>query len=292
MSKVKPISDLTREVYSRLKEPLEAHSTGFEKIDTLINGLLPKALIIIGARPRTGKSTIAGQIMHNVSKNLPTLYVSLEMSEEQIITRWAKLYGYTGKSNRLLMHDIEDDSSFRECLKQIGKHKAFVVERGRTVSEVRAMVEETGAKVVIVDTLQKMAGKGDGLRENMRDVTDGLKGIAKDFGITVIGVSQANRAAASSAISEMETLKESGSIEEEGDYVLMLSRIETKTEFEAADGKYPRKLISKEQHMDFKAGEYFVVCHVAKARDGQEGIVNLRFTSYKHYFEEITPSVF
>ena len=207
--------------------------TGFEDLDCSL-GIQEKkgALITIGARPAMGKTTFMLSILENIlSKNKRCLYLSLDASKEQVITRllfqiaeisfikskinamnekdWEKL---SAAMNNLLTWDLKlDDNS------------------GIKTEEIETAIKEQQPDVVFIDYLQLMEGKRKKDRfTQIEEIIKDLKRIAKENGVVIIIASQLSRAVENRCDKRplLSDLRDSGAIENLSDVVIFLYRDE------------------------------------------------------------------
>lgn len=225
----------------------KTHKTGFSSIDRIIEGFCPGELIILAARPSMGKSALALQIALNMARhNLNIVFFTLEMSHSQLIERALKQYSASElKQLNIVIHERADTPE-----KQI----AFIKSR-QHVRKIDA---------VFVDYLQLMtAGKSENRNQEISTISRKLKLAAMAENIPVVALSQLNRAveARTDHKPRMSDLRESGSIEQDADIVMLLSRED-----------YYRKSENPDSEQDGLA-----VLDIAKNRRGSTGIAQLVF---------------
>ena len=243
--------------------------TGFRALDKQIHGLNDGNLIILAARPGMGKTTMALNILVNVAKatKKTVAFFSYEMSKDELARRLLSCESFvnnknltTGKLNR------EEWSAIGLAANALSQTDIRVSDLGTlTVSGMSAIcrrLENLG--LVVIDYLQLMgsAGKG-GSSENrvqvVSEITRSLKVMAKELGVPVVCLSQLSRRAEQRDKNDhrpqLSDLRESGSIEQDADVVLMLYR----DDYYNAD--------SQEKNI--------VEVNVAKNRHGEPGIVKL-----------------
>lgn len=266
-----------------------AISTGFPALDEkLSSGFRRKNQIVIGARPRVGKTTTAGNLIRNIcfGQKIPTAFFSLEMSRDEILKRMladiADVYhGKIVQPKRLCKHDREQ---IVDVTNDLGECPFFIDDRcGTTLSEmlskIRLCVRKNGVQIVFIDQASlinaELPSPTASKRDEITAVSIALKRIARELDIVVVLLCQLNRAGAQGAngtrIDErkirlfrpsLEHLKESGSLEENADVVLLIHRAEV--------------LIPDEDVERLGLGgkaEWIV----AKNRHGKEGVVPMRF---------------
>jgi replicative DNA helicase len=210
--------------------------TGFMDLDSLLSGgWSPSQLIVIGARPAMGKSTVAADFARGaaIQHKIPTLFESLEMSKDELSDR------ILSAEARIALHHLKngiatDDDMVRAARRapdiaaaplwiNDGALLSLSLLRGR----IRNLVRTQGLRLVIVDYLQLMqAPKAENRQQAVAEISRNLKLIAKDFGITVIVLCQLNRGPEQRQEKKpmVSDLRESGAIEQDADIVILLHR--------------------------------------------------------------------
>jgi len=282
----KVASQSSREDYVGLSESLEAAiheievaqnrggemtgiSTGFTDLDSYTHGLHPGQLVIVAARPAVGKSTFALDIARNaaVKQNKATIFFSLEMGRAEIAMRmlsaessiylqsmrkgtisegdWTKLAAVRGKINDAPLY-IDDSPNM-----------SLVEIRAKC----RRLAQQVDLKMVVIDYIQLMSSgkKVESRQQEVSEFSRALKLLAKELRIPVVALSQLNRQAeqAKDKRPELSHLRESGSLEQDADVVVLLHR----------EGIYER------DHP--RAGEADLI--LAKQRNGPTGTVTVAF---------------
>jgi replicative DNA helicase len=227
----------------------EAHSnpdklrglpSGFAEFDKKTGGLRPGDLVIVAGRPSMGKTTLAVNMAEyaavHQAKRVPVAIFSMEMPSEQLITRMLSSIGGVPLGN-LRSGRISDDDWVRitSATSQLSEAKIFIDETpALTPTELRARARrvkrEHGLGLVVVDYLQLM--QVPGTKENrateIGEISRGLKILAKELAVPVIALSQLNRAVEQRENKKpvMSDLRESGSIEQDADMILLIYREE------------------------------------------------------------------
>lgn len=256
--------------------------TGFIDLDKMTTGLHPSDFIIIASRPSMGKTALACNIALNLNsgvEKVPTLIFSLEMSKEQIVQR---MLCSEAKVNILKFRQgILSDKDIGKLLvaaSHLEGSPIFIDDTpSLNVFELRARARRLKAKeniqVIIIDYLQLMKGKGkaENRQQEISEISASLKSLAKELNIPVIAVSQLSRATEQRADKkpQLADLRESGSIEQDADLVLLLYREEYYNETEENKGK--AEVI------------------IAKQRNGPTGSIFLTFLEEYTRFENYTP---
>ncbi|NED31039.1 replicative DNA helicase [Streptomyces sp. SID8499] len=241
--------------------------TGFMDLDALLcGGWAPGQMVVIGARPAMGKSTIASGFARAaaVKHGVPTLFHTLEMSEDEITN------GLLCAEARIALHHlkqgiVDNDGVARaaEAGQRIAAAPLFIDDVSNlTLPGLRAKVRHharaDGLRLVIVDYLQLMtAPKAENRQNEVSKLSRGIKLLAREFGITVIILAQLNRGPEQRQDKRptKSDLRESGSIEQDADIVILLHR----------DDAYERE--------SPRAGEADLI--VDKHRGGQIGTVTV-----------------
>ena len=280
------LNDLFSELKERFLDPrLPGLSSGFTELDQLTQGFQKSDLIILAGRPSMGKTALSLTIALNCIKvsRLPILFCSLEMSKQQILYRL--LASETGinqmklKSGQLNQNDwIKLNKIMRIISKLpffINDNSVLLVQQIR--SEIKTiLLEQNTLGLVIIDYLQLMQGsnfrQGNRVQE-LSQITRDLKNLAREFNIPIIALSQLSRNVDTRVDQRpiLSDLRESGSIEQDADLVLMLSRSKTLYSSDPSLYLQTTNLINTE-------------LIVAKQRNGPTGTINLKFNKTRIKF--------
>jgi replicative DNA helicase len=243
--------------------------TGFTDLDAFTHGLHPGQLVIVAARPAVGKSTFALDIARAaaIKHNKATIFFSLEMGRAEIAMRmlsaessiylqsmrkgnvseadWTRLAAVRGKINDAPLY-IDDSPNM-----------SLVEIRAKC----RRLAQQVDLKMVVIDYIQLMSSgkKVESRQQEVSEFSRALKLLAKELGIPVVALSQLNRQAeqAKDKRPELSHLRESGSLEQDADVVVLLHR----------EGIFER------DHP--RAGEADLI--LAKQRNGPTGTVTVAF---------------
>lgn len=210
---------------------------GFYDLDAMTGGFQRSDLIIVAARPSMGKTAFCTNIAHAIAttQKLPVAIFSLEMSKEQLVQRL--LSSEAGiESNRLRAGRISQNES-EPLIRAIGtlsELPIFIDDTPNvTVTEIRSkcrrLVAEQGGGLglILLDYLQLMeSSASDNRVQELARITRGLKGLARELNVPIIALSQLSRSVESRTNKRpmMSDLRESGSIEQDADLVIMLYR--------------------------------------------------------------------
>ncbi len=246
--------------------------SGFTGLDNLLSGFQKSDLIIIGARPSVGKtSLVLNMLAHaGIKENLPVGIFSIEMSREQVIDRI--IAGEAGvalwKLRTGKLRDENDFSLIQHAMDTISRAPIFVDDTpSPSILQMRAMARrlqsEHGLAMIVVDYLQLIQPhtKSDNVVSQVTEISRGLKGLARELNVPVIALSQLSRGVESrdSGVPRLSDLRDSGSIEQDADVVIFIHRKDrNKVGLDPAD-------------------ENMAELIVAKHRNGPLGTVQVRF---------------
>ena len=274
--------------------------TGLRDLDDKLGGLHQSDLIIIAGRPSMGKTSLATNIAFNAAKYIQDsakkssiAFFSLEMSSEQLSTRILSEQARIS-SNDIRRGRISDEQfdQFLETSKNIAELPLFIDETpaisiAAMSNRARRIKRLHGLDMVVVDYIQLMRGttyNKDGRVQEISQITQGLKAIAKELGVPVLALSQLSRQVEQRDDHKpmLSDLRESGSIEQDADVVMFVYR-----EGYYLSRKEPREATVEHAEWQAKMNE---VAHIAeiiigKQRHGPIGKVTLefeeRFTKFK-----------
>lgn len=258
--------------------------TGFIDLDELTNGWQESELVILAARPSMGKTAIALNLVEHaaVDCQLPTLVVSLEMSQlelaERMLCSRARVNGHLLRTGRLAGEDMQ---KLIHAGEELSNSPLFIDDSpGQTMLRISATCRRLklrpGLKLVVIDYLQLIEAddKKVNRTEQISTISRRLKNLARELKVPVIALSQLNRGVESREghRPRMSDLRESGSIEQDADVVLLLHRPDF---YDQNDSPNTAELI------------------IAKQRNGPVGDVKLSFrkesTRFENYHAEMTP---
>jgi len=274
--------------------------TGLRDLDDKLGGLHQSDLIIIAGRPSMGKTSLATNIAFNAAQKLQEsgkkssiAFFSLEMSSEQLSTRIISEQARIS-SNDIRRGRISDEQfdKFLETSKNIAELPLYIDETpaisiAAMSNRARRIKRLFGLDMIVVDYIQLMRGttyNKDGRVQEISQITQGLKAIAKELGIPVVALSQLSRQVEQrdDHKPQLADLRESGSIEQDADVVMFVYR-----EGYYLQRKEPREATVEHAEWQAKMNE---VAHLAqiiigKQRHGPIGNVTLefeeRFTKFK-----------
>jgi replicative DNA helicase len=273
--KISSSAELANNIFLELKAKslnpkLSGASSGFKDLDSLTQGFQKSDLIIIAGRPSMGKTALSLNIALNLirTSKLPVLFFSLEMSKEQIMYRLLSMETNISqmrlKSGKLYQNDW---LKLNKMLKIISKFPLFIDDTfDLSIQDIKSKIktilfEQNNLGLVIIDYIQLMQNKklkNENRVQELSQITRSLKIIAKEFDIPIIGLSQLSRNVENRIDKRpiLSDLRESGSIEQDADLVLMLS-----------------KNNKNEDSQSYQLIELIV----AKQRNGPTGTIKLKF---------------
>ena len=255
--------------------------TGFSELDELTNGLHPGQMVIVAARPALGKSTLALDFARAaaIKHDMPTIFFSLEMGRSEIAMRLLSAEATVPlQSMRKGKVDSKDWTTIASTRGRINDAPLYIDDSpNMTLVEIRAkcrrLKQRVGLKMVVIDYLQLMtSGKRvESRQQEVSEFSRALKLLAKELQVPVIALSQLNRGPEQRAdkLPALSDLRESGSIEQDADMVILLHRES------AYEKDNPR------------AGEADLI--VAKHRNGPTKTVTVAFQGMYSRFADMAP---
>jgi len=277
------IMDTIAEVVDiRQNGPREGLLTGFTDLDDLTGGLQPGQVILIAARPAMGKSVLGGDFARNaaIRNNIPTLVFSLEMGRKELEKRF--LSAQARYPLHWMKHKGPVDDAAVARLITAGKDMQasplhIVADTGITLARIRShcrrIQRKQGLGLVVIDYLQLMGGESTGANDNRQQevsrISRGLKTLAMDLQVPIVALSQLNRGPEQRQDKRpmVADLRESGSLEQDADIVILLHRED------AYDKESPR------------AGEADLI--VAKHRNGPTATITVAFQGHYARFVDM-----
>ena len=256
--------------------------TGFADLDSLTNGLHPGQMIVVAARPAVGKSALALDFARSatIRHGLPTVVFSLEMGRNEITMR------LLSAEARVPMHIMrtgqmsdEDWGRLAKRMSEVADAPLFIDDSpNMSLMEIRAkcrrLKQRHDLKLVIIDYLQLMSSpkKTESRQQEVSEMSRSLKLLAKELQVPVVALSQLNRGPEQRQDKKpmLSDLRESGSIEQDADVVILLHRED------AYERESPR------------AGEADLI--IAKHRNGPTATVTVAFQGHYSRFVDMAPS--
>ena len=276
-------------------------STGLIDLDKKLGGLHPSDLLILAGRPSMGKTSLATNIAFNIAKahkrgRLPdgsegsveggvVGFFSLEMSAEQLAARVLSEASEV-PSEQIRRGDMTEQEfrRFVEAAKDLESCPLYIDDTpalpiSQHAARARRLKRTQGLDVLIIDYLQLLKGtsKTDNRVQEVSEITQALKAIAKELDIPVIALSQLSRQVESREDKrpQLSDLRESGSIEQDADVVMFVYREEYYKEREKPGDHELEKMAQWQQIMENVHGKAEIV--IGKQRHGPIGTVELAF---------------
>jgi replicative DNA helicase len=261
---------------------------GYAELDRIVGGCRDQEMIVVAARTSVGKTAFALNVAEKAALDhrIPTGIFSLEMSHQQLTARLIALRARVNLRDVLdgtLSEDIDLPQAIAGA-SEIAKAPLYLDETsGITIHQLRARarrwVSQLGVKLIIVDYLQLVRApskRGDFQRQvEVSDVSAGIKGLAKELNVPVIVLAQLNRDTEKrkNRVPQLSDLRESGSIEQDADKVILLHRpeLDVDDETSAADAGI----------------QGMVDVIVAKNRNGPCGTLRMRYIKESTRFEPL-----
>lgn len=264
---------------SQRKNHITGLETKFSELDKVTNGLQKGDLIILAARPSAGKTAFALNLALNVAQYNPATVAifSLEMPGEHLIQRMIASRSKIAIS-KLRAGEIRSErewNALEEAAKDIQSTKLFIDDGGSITvpviaSKCRKLATEEGLHLIVIDYIQLIAGSSrtDNRQQEVSEISRGLKQLARELGVPIIALSQLSRSVEQRANSKpmLSDLRESGSIEQDADIVMFLSRDDYQKTNE--DEENQSAMVNRESMVDL---------YMAKHRNGATGHLDFSF---------------
>jgi replicative DNA helicase len=280
------LGDVAMEVYETLEEKSQRGiATGFFELDDMMNGLQNGEMIIVAARPSMGKTALAMNIIEHVGADemLPCAVFSLEMSKQQLAQRMmtsrANIDAHKVRRGMLQAHEYQQ---LAQVVNQMTKAPIWVDDSpGLTPLEFRAKARrlklQHDVKLIMIDYMQLMDNPGpESRQQQISEISRAIKSVARELNIPVIALSQLNRQSEGrdGHRPRMSDLRESGSIEQDADVVMLLHR----------EDYY------KMSDPDFQPDNIAELI-IAKQRNGPTGTVKLTFDQKTTTFKNLAAQI-
>lgn len=281
MEIVKASIQKIEELYKN-KAEITGIGTGFKKLDEMTAGLHPGEMTIIAARPSMGKTAFSLNIAQHVALRLKktVAYFSLEMGKESMMMRMLSA------ESRVSMSEIRNgriqDSAWPKLINAasaLSEASIFIddtpgVSPFEIRSRARRLKAEHGLDLIMIDYLQLMSMKQkfNSREQEVAEISKSLKAIAKELQIPIVALAQLNRGVEGRTEKKpmLSDLRESGSIEQDADVIMMLYR----------EDYYDKENPEKQGHAEIIVG---------KQRNGATGPVKLRFDAQYNKFRDAEP---
>src|SRR5271170_4329964 len=256
--------------------------TGFHELDDMLNGLQKGEMIIVAARPSMGKTALAMNLIEHIAADsrMPCAVFSLEMSKQQLAQRMLCSRGQIDAHKlRKGMLNSQEYTKLATVVGELAKAPIWVDDSpGLTCLELRAKARrlkmQHDVKCIMIDYMQLMDNPGpESRQQQISEISRGIKSVARELNIPVIALSQLNRQSEGrdGHRPRMSDLRESGSIEQDADVVMLLHR----------EDYY------KMGEPDFQPDNVAELI-IAKQRNGPTGTVKLTFINKTTRFENLS----
>lgn len=282
------LTQIIDDLWSRVRRPgqLSGLPSGFISLDSYTDGFQQSELIIIAGRPSVGKTAFGLNLVLNVLKKtrLPVLFFSLEMSSQQLLYRLLSIETRLNQNKfKTGLLNQEDWKKINIVMKILGKIPMHLYDKPHlSTLEIRQTLKKfdkvySQVGLIVIDYLQLMedpVSKGSNRAQEISSITRELKNIAREFNVPIIALSQLSRTIESRMDPKpmLSDLRDSGSIEQDADLILMLYR---------ANQNLTPKLSSEFSIIDLS---------IAKQRNGPVGNIRLKFNKYLTKFEDYNPA--
>lgn len=259
--------------------------TGFHDLDNLLSGLQKSDLVVLGARPSFGKTSLALDIVRYIGTRteMGVGIFSLEMSREQIVDRLisaeSKVSLWKIRTGKKL--DDFDYQMIQTAFDRLSKSKIYVDDAATpNILEIRRMARRLQAEdkdlgLIVVDYLQLIQPRksSDSSVQQITEISRGLKTIAREVNVPILALSQLSRGVEQrdNKVPKLSDLRDSGSIEQDADVVLFIH----------PTWRYQQSMDNMPEQ------EGMTEIHVAKHRNGPLGVVQLRFNKESASFQNI-----
>jgi replicative DNA helicase len=265
---------------SRLSHGVVGVPTGFNELDDVIHGLHPGQLVIVAGRPGLGKSTLATDFMRSASIRcgMPSVIFSLEMSRTEIVMRLFSAEARVPLEN--IRGGRMSDENWHRLATRLGEivdAPLYIDDSPMTTpvemrTKCRRLKATVDIRLIVVDYVQLMTSgrRAENRQQEVSEMTRQLKLLAKELGVPVVALAQLNRNPETRGDKRpiLSDLRESGSLEQDADVVILLHREDY------YDKESPR------------AGEADLI--VAKQRNGPTRTVPVVFQGHYSRFMDMT----
>jgi replicative DNA helicase len=307
-------SELMRRVQERLESYGDQQSkakgvmTGFWELDRILGGFKVGQLIILGARPSIGKSSLAMNLVEQIAivAKEPCAFFSMEMEAEELGERLVSAQaGIDGA--RIQEYDLSGDefTSLTRAMGRISNAPIYIYDRGGLSFEffrakLRKMAVDHKIRLAIIDYLQLFdLPTNENRSVEIGNITKGLKSLAKELKMTIVCLSQLNRdLEKDNRRPRLSDLRDSGGIEQDADKVILLSeeihqkqpKKKAKAKSKSASGKLFEKENAPEPdepEIEYDSNKPIIIADVAKNRGGKKGFARLLFNKPLTRFENV-----
>jgi replicative DNA helicase len=271
-----PLKDLITQTFENIESRKGSHvtglSTGFEELNYMLSGLQKGEMIIIAARPSMGKTSFALNVAEHLGadENVPVVIFSLEMGKHQLVERFlCSRSGVDAQLVRKGMLSADQMAALTQAGGQLFEKPIFIDDSpGLTPLMIRAkcrrLKSQHDIQAIFIDYMQLMSlgGRVESRQQEISTISRYLKALARELDVPVVVLSQLNRGAEGREghRPRMSDLRESGSIEQDADVIMLLHREDY---YHRGEAEYEENNMAE------------VI--VAKQRNGPTGTVELIF---------------
>ncbi len=270
MNNITHISSLQSNVVNFITKGSPKLSTGLKELDMKLYGFETGDFVLVAGRPSMGKTALCIQFALGIAKKSEVLFISLETSGVQLFTRMiSHLSGqsfYEMKSGEVSFENVQP------FISKISKKHLYLYDKSGVNCEfIKNVLKEQKFDCIFIDYLQLLGGFGEGY-ERISTISRNLQSIAHDTKVPIIAISQLSRAPEMRENNRprLSDLRESGSLEQDADKVLLLYRPEY---YQKGDNL---------QEDDIGCAEIIV----AKNRSGATGVVKVKWIPETMSFKE------
>lgn len=277
------MKQLVSEVITQIEEfhtrdgSLVGISTGLKDLDKMTMGLKGGEMVVVAARPSMGKTSLAMNIVESIAvdQNIPVGVFSLEMTAQSLVMRM--VCARARISSRDIINGLMEKPDFNRLTRAAADLTSSPLHiddtPGLSILQLRAkarrMHQQHGIKFVVIDYLQLLhstATRADNRQQEIADISNGVKALAKELNVPVIVLSQLNREFEKDKNRKprLSDLRESGSIEQDADIVGLLYKAESGSDEDGDSASDPNEAVA-------------VNLLIAKQRNGPTGDVYLVF---------------
>ncbi|NIA14745.1 MAG: replicative DNA helicase [Nitrospiraceae bacterium] len=285
------VGELITDAVERIQALIDSHTgisglpTGYDRLDKMLSGLQPSDMVVLAARPSIGKTALALNIARHaaIDNGKGVLMFSLEMSKEQLTQRLLCMEGRINSA--WLREGFQARDSMEKVTAAAGRVYPAPIYIDDTAnvtmleirSKARRLIAQHDVSLIIIDYLQLMSGSSGSRRAENRqveisEISRGIKVLARELHVPVLALSQLSREAErdDKGVPKLSHLRESGSIEQDADVVLML---------------YKPPAHRRQSEGDEPGDENLIKLSIAKQRNGPTGTIDLLFLRDMQRFE-------
>lgn len=250
--------------------------TGLHTLDKITGGMQPGDMIILAGRPSSGKTALALNMACHIAKTAPVLFVSLEMSGAQLGQRVMANFGdiELGRIRYGTEYSSDEYDNLNSAVAQVQRLQMHIDEFANTTAQIasvaRKIKRQSGLACIFIDYIGFIDGQGENQNIKVSRISAELKRIAKQMDVPVVALSQLNREVDKRSDKRplMSDLRDSGSLEQDADIILMTYR----------DEYY---------YKDSNQNKGWAELLVRKNRQGETGTALVKFDGGKMRFHDV-----